>query len=112
VGVIDVVAMTAPYVPVMTPPAIIVRAQPLFQGIKWAGAGYLALLGALAIVSAVRGRYQQNEPPAGGQDAASARRAAGWWQGLLCSFTRKSLSSTWPCCRSFSCPVRAWDRRS
>ncbi len=32
--------------------ALIVRAQPVFQGIKWAGVAYLALLGAQATLAA------------------------------------------------------------
>ena len=35
--------------------ALIVRAQPLFEAIKWAGVGYLAILGVQALRSAVRG---------------------------------------------------------
>lgn len=38
--------------------ALIVRAQPVFEAIKWAGVCYLAFLGLQAIGSAIRGRYQ------------------------------------------------------
>ena len=46
--------------------ALIVRVQPLFEAIKWAGVAYLAYLGAQAIRSAVRGRY----PPMDEADSA------------------------------------------
>jgi len=35
--------------------ALIVRVQPLFEAVKWAGVGYLAYLGMQAIRSALRG---------------------------------------------------------
>jgi threonine/homoserine/homoserine lactone efflux protein len=35
--------------------ALIVRVQPLFEAIKWAGVAYLAYMGAQAVRSAVRG---------------------------------------------------------
>src|SRR5258706_7077705 len=38
---------------------IILRAQPVFEAIKWAGVCYLAMLGIPALVSAVRGRYRR-----------------------------------------------------
>ena len=72
--------------------ALIVRAQPVFQGIKWAGVAYLALLGTQAVVSAIRGHYPDGEPPAGVRDAASMpRRAAAWWQGLLSNLTNPKV---------------------
>jgi threonine/homoserine/homoserine lactone efflux protein len=37
--------------------ALIVRVQPVFQAIKWAGVAYLVLLGTQAIRSAIRGQY-------------------------------------------------------
>ena len=36
--------------------ALIIRVQPVFQAIKWAGVAYLVLLGAQAIRSAIRGQ--------------------------------------------------------
>ena len=38
---------------------LILRVQPLFEAIKWAGVGYLAYLGAQAIRSALRGQYRR-----------------------------------------------------
>jgi threonine/homoserine/homoserine lactone efflux protein len=37
--------------------ALIMRAQPVFEAVKWAGVCYLAFLGFQAIRSAARGRY-------------------------------------------------------
>src|SRR3954463_11520167 len=37
--------------------ALIVRAEPVFEAIKWAGVAYLAFLGVQAVRSAVRGLY-------------------------------------------------------
>lgn len=51
--------------------ALIVRVQPVFQAIKWAGVAYLAYLGAQAIRSAVRGQY----PPLGDEESKSAELA-------------------------------------
>ena len=58
--------------------ALIVRSQPLFEAIKWAGVAYLAYLGAQAVRSALRGQYQ----PLDGQ-AGHARGLAGWRQGFI-----------------------------
>jgi threonine/homoserine/homoserine lactone efflux protein len=72
--------------------ALIVRAQPVFQGIKWAGVAYLALLGAQAVVSAVRGCYPAGDPSAGIEGGASRpRRAAAWRQGLLSNLTNPKV---------------------
>jgi threonine/homoserine/homoserine lactone efflux protein len=50
---------------------VIVRVEPLFEAIKWAGVAYLVFLGAQAVRSAIRGEY-----PSLGDDAAD-RRASG-----------------------------------
>jgi threonine/homoserine/homoserine lactone efflux protein len=57
--------------------AVIVRAQPLFHAIKWAGVAYLALLALQAFRSAAAGRY---------------RLAAGNSAGLGLAFTHAVLS--------------------
>lgn len=70
--------------------AIIVASEPLFLTIKWVGAGYLLLLGLLALRSARRGLPEE-------EDAASAltggrrpgRRAL--VQGLLCNITNPKV---------------------
>jgi threonine/homoserine/homoserine lactone efflux protein len=72
--------------------AIIVRAQPVFTAIKWAGVSYLAILGVQALRSAVRGRY---ELP--GEDRPASRAAAfgaafgGWRQGFLSNITNPKV---------------------
>lgn len=68
--------------------AVIVRAQPVFETVRWAGAAYLAFLGAQAIRSAVRGRY---ELTGGGPSAAAARPLTGWRQGFLSSITNPKV---------------------
>jgi threonine/homoserine/homoserine lactone efflux protein len=68
--------------------ALIIRAQPVFEAIKWAGVAYLAFLGAQAIRSAIRGRYGQ--PDAGGPGAA-APVFAGWRQGFLSNITNPKV---------------------
>jgi threonine/homoserine/homoserine lactone efflux protein len=68
--------------------AIIVRAQPAFQSIKWAGVAYLVLLGVQAIRSAVRGRYpalDDEQPPSTGVSLA------GWRQGFLSNITNPKV---------------------
>lgn len=60
--------------------AVILRAQPLFESIKWAGVCYLAFLGVQAIRSAIRGRYQSIEPSLD-LDSSSSR-----WRGLRQGF--------------------------
>jgi threonine/homoserine/homoserine lactone efflux protein len=69
--------------------AIIMKAQPVFTAIKWAGVCYLAILGVQSMRSAVRGRY---EAAAGGQ--AIGRESAafgGWRQGFLSNITNPKV---------------------
>lgn len=67
--------------------AVIVRVEPLFQAIRWAGIGYLLWLGVQALRSAVRGTYaaptdeHQNRAPA----------FAGWRQGFLSNVTNPKV---------------------
>ena len=68
--------------------AVIVRAQPVFQTLKWAGVAYLAFLGAQAIRSAIRGRYELTGDH---QPAAVARPFTGWRQGLLSNITNPKV---------------------
>jgi threonine/homoserine/homoserine lactone efflux protein len=68
--------------------AVIVRVEPLFQAVKWAGIGYLLYLGLQAFRSAVRGNY-----PA--QDAAAVpepgQQLKGWRQGFLSNITNPKV---------------------
>ena len=65
---------------------IIVRVQPLFEAVKWAGVGYLAYLGAQAIRSAIRGQYQPVDEAAG-----QARGLASWRQGFISNITNPKV---------------------
>jgi threonine/homoserine/homoserine lactone efflux protein len=68
--------------------ALIVRAQPVFEAIKWAGVAYLAFLGAQAIRSAIRGRYlpfDEDEP------ATTGAAFGGWRQEFLSNITNPKV---------------------
>jgi len=67
--------------------ALIVRAQPVFQAVKWAGVLYLTYLGVQLIRSAVRGRYPA-EPAGDGGGTAALR---GWRQGFLSNITNPKV---------------------
>ena len=67
--------------------AVIVRSEPLFQAIRWAGVGYLIYLGMRALLSARRGRYA--EPAAG--PLSAGRAFAGWRQGFLSNVTNPKV---------------------
>src|SRR5579859_234040 len=71
--------------------ALIVRVQPLFEAIKWAGVAYLAYLGVQALRSARRGEYAPLDDDAQktGQKTApkTAQNVAGWRQGFLSNIT-------------------------
>jgi threonine/homoserine/homoserine lactone efflux protein len=68
--------------------ALIIRAQPVFEAIKWAGVAYLVYLGAQAIRSAIRGQY----PPMDGDEAGRSRQSlAGWRQGFLSNITNPKV---------------------
>jgi threonine/homoserine/homoserine lactone efflux protein len=68
--------------------AMIVRMQPLFEAVKWAGAGYLVYLGVQSLRSAARGQYAPLEAD-GGQQRSSA--LAGWRQGFLSNITNPKV---------------------
>jgi threonine/homoserine/homoserine lactone efflux protein len=69
--------------------AIIVRAQPLFDAIKWAGLAYLVVLAAQSFRSAAAGRYG----PLVSADRGNVRRVAvaGWRQGFLSNITNPKV---------------------
>jgi len=66
--------------------ALIVRAQPVFETIKWAGIAYLLYLGMQAFRSAVRGKYAEiaHADPAG-------QAMKGWRQGFLSNITNPKV---------------------
>ena len=66
--------------------ALIVRIQPLFEAVKWAGVCYLAYLGAQAIRSAIRGQYQPVDEADG-----RTRGLAGWRQGFISNITNPKV---------------------
>jgi threonine/homoserine/homoserine lactone efflux protein len=68
--------------------ALIMKVQPLFEAIKWAGVAYLAYLGVQAIRSARRGEYA---PLDGDDPARTAQNVAGWRQGFLSNITNPKV---------------------
>jgi threonine/homoserine/homoserine lactone efflux protein len=66
--------------------ALIVRIEPLFEAVKWAGVCYLAYLGAQAIRSALRGRYP---PP--DEATETSHGLAGWRQGFISNITNPKV---------------------
>jgi threonine/homoserine/homoserine lactone efflux protein len=67
--------------------ALIVRAQPVFETIKWAGVCYLAFLGVQSMRSAIRGRYR----PFDDEQAATGAAFGGWRQGFLSNITNPKV---------------------
>jgi threonine/homoserine/homoserine lactone efflux protein len=68
--------------------ALIVRSEPVFEAVKWAGVCYLAFLGVQAMRSAIRGTY--DEPPAGNAPAGAAA-FGGWRQGFVSNITNPKV---------------------
>src|SRR5688500_18685054 len=68
--------------------ALVVRSQPLFQAIKWAGVAYLAFLGVQALRSAWVGRYPPLDED---RDALPGQALAGWRQGFLSNITNPKV---------------------
>jgi threonine/homoserine/homoserine lactone efflux protein len=76
--------------------ALIVRVQPLFEAIKWAGVAYLAYLGVQALRSARRGAYAplDGDDPSGPAKNRARNRAhnvAGWRQGFISNITNPKV---------------------
>jgi threonine/homoserine/homoserine lactone efflux protein len=67
--------------------ALIVKVQPVFQAIKWAGVAYLVFLGAQAIRSAIRGQYAPLED----DEASTGTSVAGWRQGFISNITNPKV---------------------
>jgi threonine/homoserine/homoserine lactone efflux protein len=68
--------------------ALIVRAEPVFEAIKWAGVAYLFFLASQALRSAIRGSYL----PIGDDGDTDARQAvSGWRQGFLSNITNPKV---------------------
>jgi threonine/homoserine/homoserine lactone efflux protein len=72
--------------------ALIVRVQPLFEAIKWAGVAYLAYLGVQALRSARRGEYAPldgDDPSGPGKNRA--QNVFGWRQGFISNITNPKV---------------------
>jgi threonine/homoserine/homoserine lactone efflux protein len=69
--------------------ALIVRAQPVLEAVRWAGVAYLVCLGVQAIRSAIRGRYAPLDAGTGGQAVGAA--VGGWRQGFLSNITNPKV---------------------
>jgi threonine/homoserine/homoserine lactone efflux protein len=68
--------------------ALIVRAQPVFEAIKWVGVAYLLFLAGQALRSAVRGRYRT----LGADGPADPHQALnGWRQGFVSNITNPKV---------------------
>jgi threonine/homoserine/homoserine lactone efflux protein len=68
---------------------LVVRAQPLFEAVRWAGVAYLTYLGVQALRSAVRGRYERLD--AGARARSSGHALGGWRQGFLSNITNPKV---------------------
>jgi threonine/homoserine/homoserine lactone efflux protein len=68
--------------------ALIVKVQPVFEAIKWAGVAYLAYLGVQAIRSARRGEYAPLDEDAPGD---TKQNVAGWRQGFISNITNPKV---------------------
>ncbi len=69
----------------------VVRAQPVFDVVKWVGVGYLAFLGVQTILSAVRGRYPQPEAVDSAAPPRSREAIGGFRQGFLSNITNPKV---------------------
>src|SRR5258708_10603293 len=69
--------------------AVIMRVQPLFEAIKWAGVAYLLYLGAQALRAALRGQYPPLEDGVGERRPGAA--FGGWRQGFLSNITNPKV---------------------
>ena len=67
--------------------ALIVRAQPVFEAVKWAGIGYLLYLGGQAFRSAIRGEYADVTD----RGTPSGEGLKGWRQGFLSNITNPKV---------------------
>lgn len=68
--------------------ALIVRAQPVFEAIRWAGLCYLLVLAIQSFRSAVTGNYVH---PVAGTSSDSRVALAGWRQGFLSNITNPKV---------------------
>ena len=67
--------------------AVLLRVEPLFQAVRWAGIAYLVVLGVQSLRSAVAGRYAALD----GAAVPAAQAFAGWRQGFLTNITNPKV---------------------
>ena len=63
--------------------ALLAASEPLFNAVKLAGAACLVLIGAQALISAVRSKHLQANPEGGGPDKWGVTSWAAFRQGLI-----------------------------
>ena len=63
--------------------ALLVASEPLFDAVKLAGAAYLVLIGAQALISAVRPEHSQSNPEGNWPDRRGVTSWAAFRQGLI-----------------------------
>jgi threonine/homoserine/homoserine lactone efflux protein len=66
--------------------AVLLRVEPLFQTVRWAGIGYLVVLGVQSLRSSVAGRYPALDGP-----GPPGQALAGWRQGFLTNVTNPKV---------------------
>lgn len=67
--------------------AVLLRVEPLFQAVRWAGIAYLVVLGVQSLRAAVLGRYA----PLDGGPAGRGPAVAGFRQGFLTNITNPKV---------------------
>jgi threonine/homoserine/homoserine lactone efflux protein len=67
--------------------ALVLRVEPLFQAIRWAGIAYLLVLGVQSLRSALRGEYA----PDAVVEARPGQSLSGWRQGFLSNITNPKV---------------------
>ena len=67
--------------------AVLLQVEPLFQAVRWAGIGYLVVLGVQSLRSAVAGRYPDVDAGA----VPRGQALAGWRQGFLTNITNPKV---------------------
>jgi threonine/homoserine/homoserine lactone efflux protein len=71
--------------------ALIVRSQPVFHAIKWAGIAYLLFLASQAFRSAVRGEYAATTTSDRDGSGGAREALGGWRQGFLSNITNPKV---------------------
>jgi threonine/homoserine/homoserine lactone efflux protein len=72
--------------------ALLVASEPLFNAVKLAGAAYLVLIGAQALISAVRSKHSQTNPEGSGPDKRGVTPRAAFRQGLISNLGNSKMA--------------------